>query len=48
MIKDSRTTVCAVADMLKGLPNFIVIKLNIELSNGVKISFDNTNKEEGK
>ena len=48
MIKDSRTTVCAVADMLKGLPNVIVLKLNIELANGVKISFDNTNKEEGK
>ena len=48
MIKDCRTTVCAVAEMLKGLPNVLVLKLNIELSNGVKISFDNTNKEEGK
>lgn len=48
MLKDPRTTVGAVAEMLKGLPNVIVLKLNIELANGVKISFDNTDKEEGK
>ena len=42
VIKDSRTTVCALKALLEGLPNVIVVKADIRLANGVNISFDHT------
>ena len=46
-IKDSRTTVDALKTMLEGLPNVIVVKADIQLANGVHISFDHTKEDKG-
>ena len=42
VIKDSRTTVEALKAMLEGMPNVIVVKLDMTLSNGVHVEFDHT------
>jgi len=42
VIRDSRTTVGALKAMLEGMPNVIVVRLDMTLSNGVHVEFDHT------
>ena len=42
VIKDPRTTVGALKALLEGMPNVIVTKLDMTLSNGVHVEFDHT------